>query len=72
MRELVEKELLELPLKYRVAVMLRDVDGLSTEEAAAALGLNVATLKTRLSRGRLMLREALAPHFMARDQGKRS
>jgi len=72
MRELVEKELLELPLKYRMAVMLRDVDELSTEEAAAALGLNVATLKTRLSRGRLMLREALAPHFVARDQGKRS
>ena len=40
-----------------------DLEGLDTQEAAAALGLNVATLKTRLLRGRLMLREALAPYF---------
>ena len=35
----------------------------STEEAVAALGLTAPALKTRLLRGRLMLREALAPHF---------
>jgi RNA polymerase sigma-70 factor, ECF subfamily len=63
MREIVEKEIMKLPAKYRVAVMLRDLEGLDTQEAAAALGLNVATLKTRLLRGRLMLREALAPYF---------
>ncbi len=62
-RALVEKEIMKLPAKYRVAVMLRDLEQLSTEEAATALGLNEATLKTRLLRGRLMLREALAPHF---------
>jgi len=62
-RELVEKEIMRLPAKYRAAVMLRDLEHLSTEEAATALGLNEATLKTRLLRGRLMLREALAPHF---------
>jgi len=62
-REIVEKEIMKLPAKYRVAVMLRDLEGLDTQEAAAALGLNVATLKTRLLRGRLMLREALAPYF---------
>jgi RNA polymerase sigma-70 factor (ECF subfamily) len=63
MRGIVEKELMKLPAKYRVAVMLRDLEGLDTQEAAAAMGLNVATLKTRLLRGRLMLREALAPYF---------
>jgi len=62
-RELVEREIMKLPAKYRVVVMLRDLEQLSTEEAATALGLNEATLKTRLLRGRLMLREALAPHF---------
>jgi RNA polymerase sigma-70 factor, ECF subfamily len=62
-REIVEKEIMKLPAKYRVAVMLRDLEHLDTQEAAAALGLNVATLKTRLLRGRLMLRELLAPYF---------
>ena len=50
--------------------MLRDLEQLSTEEAATALGLNEATLKTRLLRGRLMLREALAPHFGRRRRGE--
>lgn len=64
-RELVERYILRLPVKYRVVVMLRDLEQLSTEEAAAALGLAVPALKARLVRGRLMLREALAPHFTA-------
>jgi RNA polymerase sigma-70 factor, ECF subfamily len=68
-RELVEKEIMKLPAKYRVVVMLRDMEQLNTEEAAAALGLNVATLKTRLLRGRLMLREALAPYFRQEKPG---
>lgn len=65
-RELVEKAIHDLPPKYRVAVILRDIQQLSAEEAAEILGLNVATLKTHLLRGRLRLREALAPHFAPR------
>lgn len=68
-RSLVERELVGLPPAYRLAVTLRDLEQLSTEEAAAALSIPVNTLKTRLFRGRLMLREALAPHFRARDRG---
>jgi RNA polymerase sigma-70 factor, ECF subfamily len=64
-RELVEREILRLPPKYRLAVMLRDIQQMSAEEAAQALGLGVPTLKTHLLRGRLMLRDALAPHFAA-------
>jgi len=64
-RRLVEQAILRLPPKYRVVVLLRDIEQLSTEEAAAALGLGTATLKTRLLRGRVMLRNALAPHFTA-------
>jgi len=49
-----------------VAVVLRDIQQLSAEEAAHILGLGVPTLKTHLLRGRLCLREALAPHFAPR------
>jgi RNA polymerase sigma-70 factor (ECF subfamily) len=62
-RELVEREIQRLPARYRLAVLLRDVQQMTTEEAAQALGLAVPTLKTHLLRGRLLLREALAPHF---------
>ena len=49
-----------LPHIYRAAVLLRDVQGLSTEEASAVLGVKPQTLKSRLHRGRLILREQLA------------
>jgi RNA polymerase sigma-70 factor (ECF subfamily) len=62
-RSLVEGAVLKLPAKYRVVVMLRDMEQLSAEETAAALGLGIPAIKSRLLRGRLMLREALAPHF---------
>ena len=45
---------------YRAAVLLRDVQGLSTQEASAVLGVKPQTLKSRLHRGRLILREQLA------------
>jgi RNA polymerase sigma-70 factor (ECF subfamily) len=63
LRSLVEQELMRLPEKYRLVVMLRDLEELSTEETAQALGLGTAVVKTRLLRGRLMLRERLAPRF---------
>lgn len=63
MRSLVESSVMKLPAKYRVVVILRDVEQLSAGEAAAVLGLGIPALKSRLLRGRLMLREALAPHF---------
>ena len=63
LRRLVEKEVMKLPAKYRVALMLRDLEELPTEEAAAALNLSVPGLKARVLRGRLMLREAMIPYF---------
>jgi RNA polymerase sigma-70 factor (ECF subfamily) len=65
-RALVEQELTRLPARYRVVVTLRDMEQLTTEEAAEALGLSLTALRSRLHRGRLMLREALAPHFTER------
>jgi len=65
MRSLIESGLMKLPAKYRVVVMLRDIEQLSAEDAAVVLGLGIPALKARLLRGRLMLREALAPRFIS-------
>ncbi len=63
LRELLEQEIVKLPAIYRAAVVLRDLEQLSTEEAASALGIEATTLKWRVHQGRLRLREALAPRF---------
>jgi RNA polymerase sigma-70 factor, ECF subfamily len=62
-RQLVQRGVLELPAKYRLVVMLRDIEQFSTDEVARLLGLSVPAVKVRLLRGRLMLREWLSPHF---------
>jgi RNA polymerase sigma-70 factor (ECF subfamily) len=48
-----------LPLKYRAPLILRDVEGLSTEDAAEIMGVSEAALKSRLHRARLAVRAAL-------------
>jgi RNA polymerase sigma-70 factor (ECF subfamily) len=48
-----------LPLKYRAPLILRDVEGLSTADAAAILGLSEAALKSRLHRARAAVCEAI-------------
>jgi RNA polymerase sigma-70 factor, ECF subfamily len=60
MRDRLIASLGELPAVYRVPVILRDIQGLSTEEASAILHVKPQTLKSRLHRGRLMLRQHLA------------
>jgi RNA polymerase sigma-70 factor (ECF subfamily) len=52
--------ILSLPAIYRAPVMLRDIQGMSTEEASAMLNVKDQTLKSRLHRGRLILRKQLA------------
>jgi RNA polymerase sigma-70 factor (ECF subfamily) len=68
-QQLVERGLLQLPAKYRIIVMLRDIEQLSTDDVAHQLGLTVPAVKTRLLRGRLMLREWLAPHLTTSARG---
>jgi RNA polymerase sigma-70 factor (ECF subfamily) len=60
MRKKLVQALKLLPAVYRVPVILRDINGLSTEEASAVLRVKPQTLKSRLHRGRLILREHLA------------
>jgi RNA polymerase sigma-70 factor (ECF subfamily) len=59
MREQLVAALTHLPTVYRVPVLLRDIHGLSTEEASAVLKVKPQTLKSRLHRGRLILRKHL-------------
>jgi RNA polymerase sigma-70 factor (ECF subfamily) len=57
--QLLEEAVLGLPEQYRVVVMLRDIDDLSTAETVAALDLTEENLKVRLHRGRAMARNWL-------------
>ncbi len=59
MRNRLIGALTHLPQVYRVPVILRDIQGLSTEEASAILHVKPQTLKSRLHRGRLILRQHL-------------
>ena len=58
-RAFLIERLRQLPIDYRTAVVLRDVEGLSNEEVATALEISLAAAKSRIHRGRMQLREAL-------------
>lgn len=60
LRSALESALASLPAPQREVVILRDVEGLSAQETAKALGLGERAVKSRLHRGRLALRQALA------------
>jgi RNA polymerase sigma-70 factor (ECF subfamily) len=60
LRRRVFSAILALPAIYRAPVMLRDIQGMSTEEASEILRVKDQTLKSRLHRGRLILRKQLA------------
>ena len=61
--EILEKTIKGLPPGFRVVFELRDVQGLSTEDTAEALGLSIPAVKSRLLRARLQLRERLSRYF---------
>jgi RNA polymerase sigma-70 factor, ECF subfamily len=61
----LERAIAALPEKYRAVFLLREVEGLSTEETAVVIGLSLSATKVRLHRARLFLRERLAGSFAA-------
>ncbi len=61
LREALKRALDSLAPKYREVLILRDVQHLSIEETAQALGLTIGNVKTRLLRARMQMRDALAP-----------
>src|SRR6058998_1183314 len=69
LREILSKTIQGLPPGFRTVFVLRDVEGLSTEETAAALELSVPAVKSRLLRARLQLRERLTRYFQRRENG---
>ena len=62
-RSVIRAAITRLDRKYRTVLILRDVEGLSTEGTARIMDLGVPAVKTRLHRARLSLREALAGYF---------
>ena len=64
LRAVLEKAIRSLPPSYRLTVILRDIEGLSTREAAAAMELGEAAFKSRLHRARLAVRRAIDEYFL--------
>ncbi len=67
LRDILSKTIQGLPASFRTVFVLRDVEGLSTEETAVALDLSVPAVKSRLLRARLQLRDRLNKYFKRRD-----
>lgn len=63
LKEHIQQAVGELPEILRLTFVLRDVEGLSTEETAEALDVTVQTVKTRLHRARLALRSSISEYF---------
>ncbi len=59
----LEKAIAALPIKYRTVFLLREVNQLSYEEMSESLGVPLGTIKSRVNRARLMLRDKLKPQF---------
>ena len=66
---ILAKTIQGLPTGFRTVFVLRDVEGLSTEETAETLGLSVPAVKSRLLRARLQLRERLSRYFKKKRNG---
>ena len=64
-REQVTRWLQALPIEQRVAVVLRDIEGLTYEEIADSMGISIGTVKSRIARGREMLKR----HFTEKSAG---
>ena len=63
LRKALEQAVASLPQKYREVFTLRDIAHLSIDETSQVLGLTLGSVKSRLLRARLQMREALAPGF---------
>jgi RNA polymerase sigma-70 factor (ECF subfamily) len=63
LRAALERAVRELPMKYRAPLILRDIEGLSTQEAAAIMDLGEAAFKSRLHRARLAVKNSIKQHL---------
>jgi RNA polymerase sigma-70 factor (ECF subfamily) len=63
LRDHIQAAVDALPDIYRTVFIIRDVEGMSTEETAELLGISIPTVKTRLHRARIALRDAIGTYF---------
>ncbi len=63
LRDILQRTVQGLPPSFRTVFVLRDIEGLSTEETAEALDLSIPAVKSRLLRARLQLRDRLNKYF---------
>lgn len=68
-RQKVSEALERLPLPYRATLVLREIEGWSHQQIAEALGCRIGTVKSRIARGRKLLRQMLAPYWNGEDHG---
>jgi len=67
LRKALDAAVGKLPKKYKMALVLRDMEGLSAKEAGAVMGLNERAVKSRLHRARLFVRRELSARGLAED-----
>jgi RNA polymerase sigma-70 factor (ECF subfamily) len=68
LRGVLERAIRGLPVEYRATIILRDVEGLSTREAAEVLDLGEAAFKSRLHRARLAVRRAVDEYYLEAER----
>jgi RNA polymerase sigma-70 factor (ECF subfamily) len=68
LRGVLEDAVRALPLEYRAPLILRDVEGLSTQEAAEVMELGEAAFKSRLHRARLAVRRAVGEYYLETER----
>jgi RNA polymerase sigma-70 factor, ECF subfamily len=71
LREIVRRATLALPTQYRMVLVMRDMEQLSTKEVAEALEISEQNVKIRLHRARLFLRQELERYFKEGDGATR-
>jgi len=72
LRQALDQAINRLPKKYRMVLVLRDMEGLSAKEVGTVMGLNERAVKSRLHRARLFVRRELSARGITEDQSENS
>jgi RNA polymerase sigma-70 factor, ECF subfamily len=70
LRQILDRAIAKLPQKYRMVLVLRDMEGLSAKEVGSILGLNERAIKSRLHRARLFVRKELSGRGLANNANR--
>jgi RNA polymerase sigma-70 factor, ECF subfamily len=72
LRQALDQAINKLPKKYRIVLVLRDMEGLSAKEVGTVMGLNERAVKSRLHRARLFVRRELSARGITEDESENS